>query len=254
VHLAVPLCIIRHGETDWNVEGRLQGQKDISLNGRGRAQAEAVGRELARLHPEITTFDFVSSPLLRARETMCILRASLDLDPDLYRVDEDLRELTFGSWEGWTWSEVRDHDPVGAAGREADKWAFVPPGGENYAMLAERIAVDDFGTGASSLANLQAFPVDKIKIDRSFIAQLGTSHQADAIVKAVVGLGRGLDLLVAAEGVETESQLAMLIDESCIEMQGYLFSRARPIDAFGHITGKTESSGTDGTECASRSA
>lgn len=140
MHLEVPLCVVRHGETDWNVEGRLQGQQDIALNGRGRAQAEAVARELARLHPEVVSFDFVSSPLLRARETMRILRTGLSLDPGLYSVDEELRELTFGSWEGWTWSEVRDHDPVGAAGREADKWAFVPPGGENYAMLAERIA------------------------------------------------------------------------------------------------------------------
>jgi len=119
--------------------------------------------------------------------------------------------------------------------------------------MGVRIAIDDFGTGASSLANLQSFPVDKIKIDRSFIAQLGTSHQADAIVKAVAGLGRGLDLLVAAEGVETESQLAMLIGEACIEMQGYLFSRALPIDSFDHITGKAESDSTD-TEPASRSA
>lgn len=140
MQLAVPLCIVRHGETDWNVEGRLQGQKDIALNGRGRAQAEAVGRELARLHPEVTGFDFVSSPLLRAQETMRILRTALRLEPGHYTVDDDLRELTFGSWEGFTWNEVRDHDPVGAAGREADKWAFVPPGGENYAMLAERIA------------------------------------------------------------------------------------------------------------------
>ena len=79
--------------------------------------------------------------------------------------------------------------------------------------LGMRIAMDDFGTGYSSLSNLQAFPFDKIKIDRSFISNLERSAQAATIVRAVIGLGRGLNLPVVAEGVETQAQLAFLSDE-----------------------------------------
>jgi EAL domain-containing protein (putative c-di-GMP-specific phosphodiesterase class I) len=91
--------------------------------------------------------------------------------------------------------------------------------------LGVRIAVDDFGTGYSSLSSLQAFPFDKIKIDRSFISNLERSAQAATIVRAVIGLGRGLNLPVVAEGVETQAQLAFLSDEACAEIQGYLLGR-----------------------------
>jgi len=77
--------------------------------------------------------------------------------------------------------------------------------------LGVRIAMDDFGTGYSSLSYLQSFPFDKIKIDQSFIANLGHSQQAATIVRAVIALGRGLDVPVAAEGVETEEQLNFLV-------------------------------------------
>jgi broad specificity phosphatase PhoE len=138
--LAFPLCVVRHGETDWNAEGRLQGQQDIRLNGRGRDQASSVGRLLKRDYPGVITFDFVSSPLVRAQDTMRLLRGELGLDPEAYRLDERLKELTFGSWEGFTWSEMQARDAVGCTAREADKWGYRPPGGESYAMLSERIA------------------------------------------------------------------------------------------------------------------
>ena len=96
--------------------------------------------------------------------------------------------------------------------------------------LGVRIAMDDFGTGYSSLSYLQAFPFDKIKIDRSFIANLDRNPQSAAIVRAVIGLGRGLDLPVVAEGVETEEQLAFLSREGCNEVQGYLVGRPQPIE------------------------
>ncbi|BCJ90228.1 phosphoglycerate mutase [Terrihabitans soli] len=139
--LAHPLCIVRHGETDWNVEGRLQGQRDIDLNGRGRDQAAAVGQILKSDHPEILTFDFVSSPLARAQDTMRLMRGAMGLDPDAFRLDDRLKELTFGAWEGFTWREMVERDPQGSAAREADKWAYCPPGGESYEMLSTRIAV-----------------------------------------------------------------------------------------------------------------
>jgi len=98
--------------------------------------------------------------------------------------------------------------------------------------LGARIAIDDFGTGYSSLSYLQSFPFDKIKIDRSFIANLGTTPQSAAIVRGVLGLARGLHLPVIAEGVETEEQLAFLEREGCEEIQGYLMGRPRPIEEY----------------------
>src|SRR4029078_5031207 len=88
--------------------------------------------------------------------------------------------------------------------------------------LGVRIAMDDFGTGYSSLSYLQSFPFDKIKIDQSFVANLGHSQQAATIIRAVIALGRGLNLPVVAEGVETEEQRQFLASENCNEIQGYL--------------------------------
>jgi broad specificity phosphatase PhoE len=137
--LAHRLCIVRHGETDWNVEGRLQGQQDIHLNGRGRDQAASVGHILKREYPEVLNFDFVSSPLVRAQDTMRLMRGAMGLDPHAYRLDDRLKELSFGRWEGFTWDEMQGHDADGRAAREADKWGYCPPGGESYAMLSQRI-------------------------------------------------------------------------------------------------------------------
>src|SRR5690606_25817850 len=103
---------------DWNADGRLQGQQDIPLNGRGRDQAASVGRAL-RERPDIQTFDFVASPLCRAQETMRIMRGEMGLDPHSYRTDDRLKELTFGTWEGFTWPEMQKRDAAGCAAREA---------------------------------------------------------------------------------------------------------------------------------------
>jgi broad specificity phosphatase PhoE len=134
------IYFIRHGETDWNVEGRLQGQRDIPLNDLGRVQAEEAGRRLRGLVPHVEDLAYVASPLSRTRETMALLRRAMGLDPDSYRLDDRLVELTFGDWEGLTWKEVRKREPQRAALRERDKWNYAPPGGgESYAMLAERV-------------------------------------------------------------------------------------------------------------------
>lgn len=95
--------------------------------------------------------------------------------------------------------------------------------------LGVRIAMDDFGTGYSSLATLQAFPFDKIKIDREFVKDLGTSKQSSAIVRATVILGESLGIPVLAEGVETEDHLRVLAAMGCNEVQGYLFGRPMPL-------------------------
>jgi diguanylate cyclase (GGDEF)-like protein/PAS domain S-box-containing protein len=102
--------------------------------------------------------------------------------------------------------------------------------------LGIRIAMDDFGTGYSSLSNLRAFPFDKIKIDGSFIRSVNSNEQAATIVRAVLGLGRGLGLPVLAEGVETDAELQFLQDELCDEVQGYLLGRPAAIGSFRNLT------------------
>ena len=141
--MAPALYFVRHGETQWNAEGRLQGQRDVMLNAIGRRQATACGRILGTLLVRAAVspsqLDFVSSPLARARETMERLRGALGLDPGAYSTDPRLRELSFGAWEGSTLADIRVLDPAGSAARERDKWGFVPPQGESYALLSERV-------------------------------------------------------------------------------------------------------------------
>lgn len=94
--------------------------------------------------------------------------------------------------------------------------------------LGVRISMDDFGTGYSSLSYLRSFPFDKIKIDQSFVRDLGSNRDAQAIVRSIISLGMGLGVTITAEGVETEAELSCLRAEGCHEGQGFLFSRARP--------------------------
>jgi EAL domain-containing protein (putative c-di-GMP-specific phosphodiesterase class I) len=94
--------------------------------------------------------------------------------------------------------------------------------------LGVRISMDDFGTGYSSLSYLRSFPFDKIKIDQSFVRDLGANRDAQAIVRSIISLGKGLGVTITAEGVETEAELSCLRAEGCHEGQGFLFSRARP--------------------------
>ena len=112
----------------------------MPLNEVGYVQAEAAGARLRGLVPSYAELDYVASPLSRARDTMERLRAVLGLPPDTYRLDDRLKELSFGSWEGLTWREIRARETNMTTVRTRDKWTFVPPGGESYAMLAERVA------------------------------------------------------------------------------------------------------------------
>ena len=108
--------------------------------------------------------------------------------------------------------------------------------------LGVRIAMDDFGTGYSSLSYLQAFPFDKIKIDQRFISNLNHDAQSATIVRAVIGLARGLDIPVVAEGVETKEQLEFLAAEKCDQVQGYLIGRPEPIEHYAEYVGRTAQS------------
>src|SRR6185436_14214328 len=137
------LYFARHGETDWNRERRLQGQHDIPLNALGRMQASRCGELmhdlLERGGRPVADYDYVSSPLSRARETMELMRAGLGLDPDQYRTDARLMEMSFGRWEGFTFAELKTREANALAARERDKWGFVLPGGESYAQLEVRV-------------------------------------------------------------------------------------------------------------------
>ncbi len=135
------LYVIRHGQTDWNAERRLQGQKDIPLNDTGRAQAARNGETMRRLVGAGEDFSFIASPLSRTRETMQILRQAMGLDPLDYRTDDRLVEVSFGDWEGQTLKEVRAVAPDKVKARSADKWSFIPPGpsAESYEILSWRI-------------------------------------------------------------------------------------------------------------------
>ncbi len=104
--------------------------------------------------------------------------------------------------------------------------------------LGVRIAMDDFGTGYSSLSYLQSFPFDKIKIDQAFISNVDCNSQSAAIVRAIIGLGHGLNLPITAEGVETKDQLEFLAREECDEVQGYLIGRPGPIGNYAEVFGR----------------
>jgi len=138
------IIFVRHGQTVFNAENRLQGQRDVPLDGKGRDQARAIGRYLrVAMNSDIAAMEsagaFWASPLIRARETMELIRVAMGRSPQPYKLDARLKELTFGAWEGLTWPEVSTTDPDGTRAREADKWNFTPPDGESYAMLAERV-------------------------------------------------------------------------------------------------------------------
>ncbi len=117
---------------------------------------------------------------------------------------------------------------------------------EDLHALGVRIALDDFGSGYSNLGYLQRFPLDKLKIDRSFVIALGNSANGGVIIQAIVALGRALGLSITVEGVETEQQRVLLRLAGCDEMQGYLFARPAPAKTIDRLLAQAKQGGSGG--------
>lgn len=150
------LYYIRHGETEWNATGRLQGTQDVPLNELGRRQAVSAGAILAKLlvqdGRDKSALSFVASPLGRARATMELVRRELKLPADGYAMDDRLREIGYGKWEGSTLAEMEAADPVFYARRQLEKWTVSAPGGETYAAVQIRIRDWYFSLQADTVA------------------------------------------------------------------------------------------------------
>ena len=134
---------IRHGETDWNAVGRFQGSQDVPLNDLGRTQAvtsgEILAGVLARDGRDAASLPYVASPLGRARMTMELARGALKLPETGYGVDDRLREIGYGQWEGLTLPEMQLHDAATFASRQIDKWSVAAPSGETYVSVTLRV-------------------------------------------------------------------------------------------------------------------
>ena len=132
------LYLLRHGETEFNVVGRLQGQGDSPLTPRGRAQARGHGALLKTLIAEPAAWRVVASPLGRALDTARLACAELGLPEAAIETDPRLKEIAYGDWEGLTYDQIEASDPGNWAARQRDPWGFVVPGGESYEMVAAR--------------------------------------------------------------------------------------------------------------------
>jgi probable phosphoglycerate mutase len=137
--MTVTIFFVRHGQTAWNAQKRYQGQTDIPLNDTGRQQARGNGRALRRLIGANANLDFIASPLSRARETMELVREELGLPREDYATDARLIEVSYGEWEGRTYPQLLEEEPGNMARRAADNWNFIPPGGESYRQMSQRI-------------------------------------------------------------------------------------------------------------------
>ena len=147
---------IRHGETEWNALGRLQGVQDIPLNELGRTQSVHAGHVLADLlardRQSASSIGFVASPLGRARQTVELVRGTMKLPLSGYAIDDRLREIGYGDWEGWTLDQAQAKDPDLFARRLADKWTVSPIGGETYVSVQARMSEWYRGLKADTVA------------------------------------------------------------------------------------------------------
>ncbi|MGH6901085.1 MAG: histidine phosphatase family protein, partial [Geminicoccaceae bacterium] len=134
------LYLVRHGETAWHREGRIQGHLDAPLTERGIAQARHAGLVLRELLDRPAPWVLRFSPLGRTRHTTAIIAALIEEKLAAQHADERLKEVSWGVWQGLTRSEIARCEPAAWQRREADPWRFTPPDGESHAMPAARAA------------------------------------------------------------------------------------------------------------------
>ena len=132
------IYLVRHGETVWNREGRMQGRLDSPLTEKGEVQARLTGQTLRTLIDHRDSFDVIVSPLGRARRTAEIICKEAGWDPREYSTDDRLRELSWGEWDGLNGHEIEARNPGARRLRRENRWHYAPPGGESYVMVAAR--------------------------------------------------------------------------------------------------------------------
>lgn len=131
------IYLLRHGETNWNTEGRLQGHKDSALTQKGLHQAHRNGVHLSSLVN--SKFRFISSPLGRCRQTTAAIAKAIEYDPGRIEYDDRVKEISFGRWEGQKITEIELNDADLYQSRRENRWDVPAPGGESYSMVAERL-------------------------------------------------------------------------------------------------------------------
>ena len=146
--------------------------------------------------------------------------------------------MPFERWRGCSRKAARPDQPVWCAAPSPAPSAPCPP---RLALLGCGVSLDDFGTGFSSLGYLQSFPVDSLKIDRSFVARMGEEGGNLRIVRAIGGLAASLGLSVVGEGVETAAQAALLRKLGCEYGQGYYFGRPVPVAEATRLVAQSQS-------------
>jgi broad specificity phosphatase PhoE len=190
----VTLYFVRHGETDWNVAQRYQGQRDIPINATGRIQAKRNGAVLCKLlGVHAASLDYVSSPLLRATETMEIIRRELSLPAQGFRTDGRISEIDYGHWAGQLWNDLPLVDANGFKARAADPWDWQPRDGESYHMLSDRVALwlaevkrDTIATAHGGVSRVlrglvlrletNSIPLLEVPQDKVLVVSAGSAH------------------------------------------------------------------------------
>ena len=132
------IYLVRHGETEWNRAGRMQGQLDSPLTERGRDQARRVGLLLRDLIDDPAACTLIVSPLGRARQTAGIIAEAMEISADRFAVDPLVREVTWGDWNGLTREEIIAADPAHWQRFRDRHWTVAAPGGESWAEMSER--------------------------------------------------------------------------------------------------------------------
>ena len=177
------IYLLRHGETVWNTEQRIQGQLDSPLTPKGRMQAAQNGERLRDLLGE-THFKVISSPLGRALSTAEIIASKIGLTPAEIRLEDRLREISFGNWEGKTWTEVKETDAQAYNSRLEDRWTVRSPGGENYQDVAERLQSWSTGLNNETLVVISHGCAGRIlrtihaNLDRDETPNLSENHES----------------------------------------------------------------------------